>query len=287
MKEVALACTGGGVKSAINIGVIRALEDLDIKINAISGASLGSCVAILYSMGYSPEEMLELYKQNIKSYSQFTIKDILCAIPNLILRGGLKNPKIIPKSVEKIGKQKQIIKMYDFNIPIIIPALDITQRKTIYYSSKILNDEFTFYSDRLVSEAVRSSCSLPIIFIPNKVKINNKIHHMMDGGITTNTAVLPLKQFSDFVIGVESKYYNTKQRQKIHFFTAFTETFQAMRRSSLWYQRREADLWIEVDVKKTKVFDSTHALDYCEQCGYDAVIDLVKKGILTNGEKRK
>lgn len=287
MKEVALACTGGGVKSAINIGVIRALEDLDIKINAISGASLGSCVAILYSMGYSPKEILELYKQNIKSFGQFTVKDILCAVPNLILRGGLKNPKIIPKSVEKIGTQKQIIKMNDFSIPVIIPALDITQRKTIYYSSKILNDEFTFYSDRLVSEAVRSSCSLPIIFIPNKVKIKDKVHHMMDGGITTNTAILPLKQFSDFVIGVESKYYNTKQRQKIHFFTAFTETFQAMRRSSLWYQKREADLWIEVDIKKTKVFDSVHVLDYCEQCGYDAVMNLAQRGILMNGEKRK
>lgn len=265
----------------------QSIEELGIKINAISGASLGSCVAILYSMGYSPKEILELYKQNIKSFGQFTVKDILCAVPNLILRGGLKNPKIIPKSVEKIGTQKQIIKMNDFSIPVIIPALDITQRKTIYYSSKILNDEFTFYSDRLVSEAVRSSCSLPIIFIPNKAKINNKIHHMMDGGITTNTAVLPLKQFSDFVIGVESKYYNTKQRQKIHFFTAFTETFQAMRRSSLWYQKREANLWIEVDIKKTKVFDSVDVLDYCEQCGYDAVMDLAQKGILMDEEKRK
>lgn len=265
----------------------QSIEELGIKINAISGASLGSCVAILYSMGYSPKEILELYKQNIKSFGQFTVKDILCAVPNLILRGGLKNPKVIPKSVEKIGTQKQIIKMNDFSIPVIIPALDITQRKAIYYSSKILNDEFTFYSDRLVSEAVRSSCSLPIIFIPNKVKINNKIHHMMDGGITTNTAVLPLKQFSDFVIGVESKYYNTKQRQRIHFFTAFTETFQAMRRSSLWYQKREANLWIEVDIKKTKVFDSVDVLDYCEQCGYDAVMDLAQKGILMDEEKRK
>ncbi len=62
MKEVALACTGGGVKSAINIGVIRGLEELGIKINAISGASLGSCVAILYAMGCNPQEILELYK---------------------------------------------------------------------------------------------------------------------------------------------------------------------------------------------------------------------------------
>lgn len=280
MKEVALACTGGGVKSAINIGVIRALEELGVKINAISGASLGSCVAILYAMGYKPQEIVNIFKENMKSYSRFTAKDILCAVPSLMFRGGLKNPKAIPESVERIAVPKHIVKMSDLDMPMVIPSLDITQRKTIYYSSRELSDEFTFYSDRLVSEAIRSSCSLPIIFTPNKTKINNRIHHMMDGGLTAHTAVLPLKQFSDFVIGVEAKYYNTKERQRINFFTAFTETFQAMRRSSLAYNKREADLWIEVDVQRTKIFDSKDALDYCEKCGYDAVMNLAKEGII-------
>lgn len=278
MKEVALACTGGGIKSAINIGVIRGLEELGIKINAISGASLGSCVAMLYAMGYNSKEILELYKDNMKYFSKFTVKDILFAVPNLMIRGGLKNPKLIEKSVENVCKDKRY-KMSDFEMPIIIPALDITQRKTVYYSSKPL-DEFTFYSDRLVSEAIRSSCSFPIIFVPNKTNINQKIHHMMDGGITTNTAVIPLKQFSDFVIGLETKYYGTKERQRINFFTMFTEGFQSMRRSSLSYQRREADLWIEIDVNKTKVFDNVKALEYCEELGYKTIKELAEKGAL-------
>lgn len=278
MKEVALACTGGGVKSAINIGVIRGLEELGIKINAISGASLGSCVAILYAMGYNPKEILEIFKKNMKYFTKFTPKDILFAVPNLIIRGGVKNPKLITKSVDDVCKNG-ISKMSDFEIPVIIPTLDITHRKTVYYSSKPL-DEFTFYSDRLVSEAIRSSCSFPIIYIPNKTKINNKIHHMMDGGITTNTAVIPLKQFSDFVIGLETKYYGTKQRTRINFFTMFTEGFQSMRRSSLSYQKREADLWVEIDVEKTKVFDNVKALEYCEQLGYETIKKLAEKEIL-------
>lgn len=278
MKEVALACTGGGVKSAINIGVMRGLEELGIKINAISGASLGSCVAMLYAMGYTPNEILALYKENMKYFSKFTMKDIIFSVPNLLIRGGLKNPKGIEKSVERVCKNKNY-KMSDFAIPIVIPALDITQRATVYYSSKPL-DEFTFYSDRLITEAIRSSCSFPIIFVPNKVRIENKVHHMMDGGITTNTAVIPLKQFSDFVIGLETKYYGTKARQRINFFTMFTEGFQSMRRSSLSYQKREADLWLEIDVDKTKVFDSVKALEYCEELGYKAIKELAQKGVL-------
>lgn len=272
MKEIALACTGGGVKSAINIGVIRGLEELGIKITAISGASLGGCVAILYAMGYSPEEMLKIFETNMKDFSKFTLKDFLFSIPNLMFRGGVKNPKTIEKSVIRNCKDG-IVKMTDFKIPVIIPSMDITQRKTIYYSSKEL-DEFPYYTDRDVSEAIRSSCSFPIAFIPNKVKIDNKFHHLMDGGITANTPVVPLSQFSDFVIGLETKYKGTKERQRINFFTMFVQGFQSMRRSALLYQKREADLWIEIDVEKTKVFDSVEALKYCEKLGYKAVKEI-------------
>lgn len=51
----------------------------------------------------------------------------------------------------------------------------------------------------------------------------------------------------------------------------FTEGFQSMRRSALLYQKREADLWMEIDVEKTKVFDSVEALEYCEKLGYQAI----------------
>lgn len=285
MQEIALACTGGGVKSAINIGVIRGLEELGIRITAISGASLGSCVAILYAMGYSPKEILKIYSENMEDFSKFTIKDILCAVPNLMFRGGLKNPKTIEKSVIR-NCTNGIVKMSDFNIPVIIPSMDITQRKTIYYSSKQLK-EFPYYTERNVSEAIRSSCSFPIVFIPNKVKIDDKFHHLMDGGITTNTPVVPLKQFSNFVIGLETKYKGIKEREKINFFTMFTEGFQSMRRSALLYQKREADLWIEIDVEKTKVFDSIKALEYCEELGYKAIKEIFNKNEIKELEMRE
>ena len=285
MNNVALACTGGGVKSAIDIGVIRGLEELGIKIEAISGASLGSCVAIMYAMGFTPKEILIAYKENMKYFTKFTIKDAIFSIPNLLIRGGLKNPKSIEKGVFNILRNG-IIKMSDLNMPIVIPSLDITKRKTIYYSSKPLN-EFHYYTERTVKEAIRSSCSFPIIYIPNKVKIDNKNHYFMDGGITTNTPIIPLKQFSDFVIGIETKYRGTKERKRINFFTMFTQGFQSMRRSSLFYQKREADLWIEIDVGKTNVFDKPELIDYCEELGYKAVKDIFSKYSIEDLEKRK
>lgn len=276
MSKVGLACTGGGAKAAINIGVIRALKELNIEIEAISGASIGSCVALLYALGYSPEEMLKEFKMNVIKYGKFSLFDILFSPFSLIARGGLKNPKIICQNIEELTKKHNVHLMENLKIPCIIPALDITKRQSIYYSSVPLED-FTYYTNRPISEAIRSSSSIPIIFTPNKVSINNKFHYMMDGGIMQNTPTLPLKQFTDFVIGIEPKYYNTQEKQKIHFFSAFTETFQAMRRSSLYFQKKEADLWIEVDVQKTRVFGDTDDLDYCEKCGYETVMKNAKQ----------
>lgn len=58
--------------------------------------------------------------------------------------------------------------MKDIDIPFIIPALDITKRKSIYYSSSPM-EKFTYYDDRPISEAIRSSSSIPVIFTPNFV----------------------------------------------------------------------------------------------------------------------
>lgn len=154
----------------------------------------------------------------------------------------------------------------------------ITTRETIYYSSVPLK-EFTYYTDRTISEAVRSTLAIPIAFTPNIVKIDGVTHHMMDGGITNNTSIVPLKQFSDCVIGITSKFY-PKIRKRVNLFTGFTQTFQAMRRSSLYYQQEDADLWIEVDVKDSEVFGGVKELEYCEQCGYDAVMEYTKRNLL-------
>jgi len=50
MKKIGLACTGGGAKAASNIGVIKAFMEANIPISAISGASIGSTIAIMYSL---------------------------------------------------------------------------------------------------------------------------------------------------------------------------------------------------------------------------------------------
>jgi len=264
MKNVSLACTGGGIKACVNIGVLRALEDLNIEITALSGASMGAIIALLYSCNYSPKEILNIFETKLLKFQKFSFANKICAIPSLVINGGATRPKKIEKILEDLFDQNHINLMKDISKPLIIPALDISAREIIYYSSKELHTGNTCYYDRKIIEAIRSSSAVPLLYTPNKVEINGINHFMLDGGIMTNTLVQPLKQFSDFVIGVSTKFY-PKQRKRVNLFTGFVQTFQSMRRSHFISEKFSADLWIEPDLGSNKFIDSAKKIKYYEQ----------------------
>ncbi len=58
-RAVALALGGGGSRAFAHIGVIRALEEAGIPIDAVGGTSAGSLIAAQYAMGWDVETMIE------------------------------------------------------------------------------------------------------------------------------------------------------------------------------------------------------------------------------------
>ena len=59
--NITLALGGGGAKGNSHIGVIRRLEKEGIQIEAIAGTSFGGLVAIFYALGYSPDQIEEMF----------------------------------------------------------------------------------------------------------------------------------------------------------------------------------------------------------------------------------
>jgi len=59
--NITLALGGGGAKGNAHIGVIRRLEKEGIQIKAIAGTSFGGLVAIFYALGYTPDQIEELF----------------------------------------------------------------------------------------------------------------------------------------------------------------------------------------------------------------------------------
>ena len=264
MKKVALACTGGGIKACVNIGVLRALEDLHVEVEAISGASMGAIIALLHSCNYTSKEIMKIFETDILKFEKFSLSDKICAIPSLIVNGGATKPQKVQNFLEGLLSNKNINIMSDIKKPLIIPSLDISAREIVLYSSKELETQTTCFYNRGIIEALRSSSAIPLIYTPNKVEIDGINHFMLDGGIMTNTLVSPLKQFSDFVIGITTKFY-PKQRNRVNLFTGFTQTFQSMRRSHFVYEKNLADLWIELDLGSNKFVGDIEQIRYFEQ----------------------
>ena len=60
--EISLALGGGGAKGNAHIGVLRRLEKEGYKIRSVAGTSYGGLVAVLYAIGYSPNEIQAIFE---------------------------------------------------------------------------------------------------------------------------------------------------------------------------------------------------------------------------------
>lgn len=281
MKTIGLACTGGGTKALSNLGVIKALEELNIKISAISGTSIGSCIAVLYAMGYSVSEILEKLKKYTIEYPKYTITDKMLAPFRLLFRGGGKDPKIIEETIKEAAKLKNKELMSDLEIPVFIPVLDITNKETVYYASRKIIGE-TCYTNRPIAEAVKSTCTLPMLYIPNNVYIDNELHQFLDGGMTHNTPTIHMDQFVDIVIGVENVYYKSTNQKKVNLITGIRNTFQSMRRTAVVSQRKASDIWIMVDCKEVNLIGNIEEVDFCVEEGYKTAMKMFKDKEMKN-----
>lgn len=59
--NITLALGGGGAKGNSHIGVIRRLQKEGFKIKAVGGTSFGGVVAVFYGLGYSPDEIEDMF----------------------------------------------------------------------------------------------------------------------------------------------------------------------------------------------------------------------------------
>lgn len=216
-----LVLSGGGAKGIAHIGVIKALEENNVRIDYIAGTSIGAIVGSLYAMGYSPEEMMELFKSDdfarwktgeIEARYRFSYKEnkdnpALITIP-IINDNDETKPQIpsylIPSQVMDFAFMELTAGANaacerDFNklmIPFRCVAADIYNKKPLIWRKGNL------------SHAVRSSMTYPLYFEP--IMVDSIL--LFDGGIYNNFPFdILLDDFSpDFIIG--SKVVNTSKR---------------------------------------------------------------------------
>ncbi|MDR4987998.1 MAG: patatin-like phospholipase family protein [Bacteroidales bacterium] len=168
-----LVLSGGGTRGFAHLGVLKALEEHDIKPDIISGVSAGSIIGALYADGHPIEDILKtLVSKNLFGFLDF-----------LFSKDGLVEMKGFEKTLKKTLRAENI---EDLKIPLIIHAVNIN---TVEYTA--------FDKGKLV-EAIIASSSIPVVFPPVTIKGNQ----YLDGGILNNFPVEPLVGHCKQIIGV-------------------------------------------------------------------------------------
>lgn len=150
-------------------------------------------------MGFNYKEILILFKKYSKKIKYIDGKNILKLIYGILIKrkiiiDGLNSGKIIEEIVNEVAGQKNIKRIKDIKMPLLIPSVDIHNGEIYCFCSKSirskLSDNIIFDNNIEIGKAVRSSCSYPVVFSP--CKYNNT--ELIDGGIRENIPWKGLKE---------------------------------------------------------------------------------------------
>lgn len=153
--DITLALGGGGAKGNSHIGVIRRLIKEGYHIRAVAGTSFGGLVAVMYAVGFSPDQIEEIFSAVDQS--------------RLYVRDGEDGPALLGLS----GVRKWLTEILgektfaDLKIPCAVTAVDV-----------ISGSEVTI-SDGRLKDAILSTIAIPAIFPPHRL---NK-WELVDGGV--------------------------------------------------------------------------------------------------------
>ncbi|WP_440121494.1 patatin-like phospholipase family protein [Tenacibaculum sp. Ill] len=181
-----LVLSGGAEKGVAHIALLEKLEELNIKINAISACSSGSLVGSMYASGMRPKEILNFFKTT--EIFQFTW--ITIAKP------GIFNSS----NYARLIKDKIKPTFEELEIPLTVSTTNLNKGTTEYFH------------DGELLKPVLASCALPGLF--NPVKINDMLYS--DGGIIDNFPTNPFKDSEYPIVGSYVVYPSEKTSEELN-----------------------------------------------------------------------
>lgn len=180
-----LSLSGGGVRGIAHIGVLQALQEVNILPTQLAGVSAGAMVAALYAQGLAPLEILEL-------------------ISKLRLRQLIKPAGWGKMGLFNLEKMTDVLLRYiphnsfeGLKIPLTLSTTDVQKGESVLFSKGEL------------IKPLLASCSIPFLFSP--IKINGQT--MVDGGILNGLLYEPIAQ-CDVKMGVHTNSFDPESPLK-------------------------------------------------------------------------
>lgn len=270
---VGIALAGGGIRGIAHAGVLKALEENGIKIDAIGGTSAGSIVAALYAMGYKPYYIYILFKKYAQEIINIGNAPIINGIGNFVKCkkigvSGLNDGTALEKMCNELALRKRVKLIGDIKMPLVIPAVDIAEAKEYIFTNCAPRDNINddYITEIEIGKAVRASSSFPAVFCPCEFKN----HMFMDGGALDNIPILPLKEvYNKKVIAVNFVADPVEPNSDV--MDILMRTLDIMGNKISEKGLEQSDFVLTVPTDRAGLFD-VEKLDKCYKFGYDTVL---------------
>ena len=275
---IGIAFAGGGIRGIAHVGVLKALEENNIKIEAVGGTSAGSIVAALYAMGYKPYYIYVLFKKYAQDIINIGNSSIVNGIGNFIKTkkigiAGLNDGTLLEKMFNELATRKKMKAVADIKMPLVIPAVDIAEAKEYIFTNcaprNNVNDEYI--TEISIGKAIRASSSFPAYFCPCEYKK----HIFMDGGVLDNTPILPLKRICKHKV-MAVNFEADPVEENCDVMDIIMKTLDIMGNKIAEESFKQSDLVLTVPTDRAGLLD-IEKMDKCYKFGYDTTMKNIDK----------
>ncbi|MCQ4280044.1 patatin-like phospholipase family protein [Pseudomonas stutzeri] len=187
-----LVLSGGAARGLAHIGVLKALEEQGVQVDAIAGTSMGAVIGGLYAAGYSVDELeklaLELDWQQV--LSDVPPREDIPFRRKQDDRDFLVKRKLSFRDDGSLGLPLGVIQGQNLSLlleRLLVHASDTRDfdRLPIPFravATDIANDKKVIFRSGHLPQAIRASMSIPAVFAP--VELDGRL--LVDGGMVDN-----------------------------------------------------------------------------------------------------
>ncbi len=215
-KTAGITLSGGGVRGIAHLGVLRALEEYDIRPHYLSGTSAGAVVAAFYAAGHSVEEIYQ-----IAADMHFLFRRAIRPT-----KSGLLNMSPLEKLFAKYLPDNSFDAL---KTPLYVTATNITRGSISYFSKGSL------------WPALLATTCLPVMFAP--VEIDGDIYY--DGGVMNNLPVEPIETKCDLLIGSHVNALQDVSGKRLGRLQTYDRTYHLLLNHSVYEKSVRCNLFFD------------------------------------------
>jgi len=254
--KIGIALGGGAARGYAHIGVLNAIDELNIPISYVSGTSIGSFIGALYASGN-----LKNFENEVRSKNSF-MKDVLFKLDPVFPKLSIMNGNEVIKIFKKLT---DIRTFEELEIPLTTVATDIINNKKIESNKgDIIN-------------AIKASIAIPGVLTPTYIDENLCV----DGGLIDPVPLQSIVDMGSDITLAVNLYGLQSSKKNDHKYNIVDIVDRSAKIilnnvTHLSFKNNEPDILIEPPIDQFKGWDFHKSNDLIE-IGYDTAKKILKE----------